>query len=110
MDVAAVVLPVVAGCMPLCRLTLAWMNTSGIHYIVVHLDAHSSVNRLVEAKVVASRVTALTAAGETVVVMGDMNTLSPRDQEWHREEKLVEFLQDERVRALLAWFTPRRVP
>ena len=32
MDLAVVALPVVAVCVPLCRLTLALLNTSGTHY------------------------------------------------------------------------------
>lgn len=32
--------------------------------------------------------------------MGDMNTLSPRDKEWHQREKLVDFLLNPKVNGL----------
>lgn len=78
------------------------VETHGITFVIVHLHAHDSMKRVTEAAQVAVRVHELTAAGHIVVVMGDMNTLSPLDADWHKKEGLVDFLMDPRVRVLWA--------
>ena len=64
-------------------------GVGGVVYIVVHLHAHDAGARVGEAQRIARNVTALTAAGRPVVVMGDFNTLSPLDADWHVAEDFV---------------------
>ena len=66
----------------------------GIVYIIVHLHAHSASARVGEAARIARNVTALTAGGWPVVVMGDFNTLSPLDADWHAAEDFIGYLND----------------
>lgn len=75
-------------------------------YIIAHLQAHSAVLRREEAK----RVVATAAkyrqrearpgydsCGGGVVVMGDLNTLSPRDRLWHEQQQLEAFFEDPQI-------------
>ena len=63
-----------------------------LHVMVVHLHAHSSSQSTREADFVTSLVGPLTRAGARVVVMGDMNTLSPWDRKVHEEQGLAVLL------------------
>jgi endonuclease/exonuclease/phosphatase family metal-dependent hydrolase len=61
-----------------------------VNYIVVHLNAHDSEKR--EAEVALVLKIALAVGNEPVLIMGDLNTLSPLDQSWHKEEGILENL------------------
>jgi hexosaminidase len=64
-----------------------------LHVLVAHLHAHSSADRLVECKQIADILQPLIANNSKVVLMGDMNTLSPLDSKHHDSISLLEVLQ-----------------
>ena len=66
------------------------VKSGGVHFFVVHLNAHSAVSRVLEAQALASLVSAVKS--EPAVVMGDLNTLSSLDAETHLKEGLLDFL------------------
>ena len=70
------------------------VEVAGDVFMVVHLNAHDHVKRATEVRIVTEKVAHYTAAGKNVVVMGDMNTLSPLDREWHQQEQLLQWLTD----------------
>lgn len=72
-----------------------------IIYIVVHLHAHDSEARVGESKIVRDLVAELTVNGRPVLVVGDMNTVSPRDIDWHKKENLLSWLRFEAPPRLL---------
>lgn len=53
----------------------------GVHWLVTHLSPVDSVARLLETKAIAARIHALTSTPQSVpvVLLGDLNTLSPQD-------------------------------
>ena len=59
------------------------VESAGVHYFVVHLDAHSAVNRVREALAIRSRTTAVENRGKCAIILGDFNTLSPQDRLRH---------------------------
>ena len=71
----------------------AYFHQFQLHVWVVHLHAHSSTAREKEAILLASLVQPLLANNSKVIVMGDMNTLSPLDSQEHNELNLVKNLQ-----------------
>ncbi|KAG8464203.1 hypothetical protein KFE25_003266 [Diacronema lutheri] len=62
---------------------------SELHVCVTHLDPHSSRARALEAAQIAKRAAHSAAAGRSLVVLGDLNTLSPLDRRAHAEHGLV---------------------
>jgi endonuclease/exonuclease/phosphatase family metal-dependent hydrolase len=64
-----------------------------LNVFVVHLHAHSSSLRLVEANRLVAIMQPLLDTKQKIVVMGDFNTLSSYDQTQHRDSKLLELLQ-----------------
>ena len=52
-----------------------------VHVLVTHLNPHSSEKRGRESEYVAGRVLELSARGVAVLVLGDLNTLSPLDDD-----------------------------
>jgi endonuclease/exonuclease/phosphatase family metal-dependent hydrolase len=62
------------------------LRASGLEVCVTHLNPQSSHKRALEARVIASHV-----AGREgpVVVVGDLNTLSPLDARFHREDDIA---------------------
>eukprot|EP00750_Incisomonas_marina_P018435 INCI2952.2.p1 GENE.INCI2952.2~~INCI2952.2.p1 ORF type:complete len:543 (-),score=88.18 INCI2952.2:599-2227(-) len=71
------------------------VEVADCHYIVVHLHAHSATKRVDEAELVAGTVTEILNEDPQacVVVSGDFNTLSKRDEERHVQEGLLEKLK-----------------
>jgi endonuclease/exonuclease/phosphatase family metal-dependent hydrolase len=64
----------------------------GVHYIVVHLTPASAVERRKEAAYLAEMIVAIS---EPLLVMGDLNTLSPLDAEAHDRVALVDILRQD---------------
>ncbi len=65
--------------------------------VLVHLHAHDSNARQLEAMRVNELVRELTSSGWPVAVMGDFNTLSPIDAALHRQHNLLKWLQQPAV-------------
>ena len=60
------------------------MIVQGVHIFLVHLNAHSAFDRIHETQVLADMVAAATPNPSVpVIVMGDMNMLSPRDDKMY---------------------------
>ena len=60
------------------------VDAGGVRWVALHLHAQSAVQRRAEATHVAEIVSSYSKAGLPVVVLGDFNSLSPRDAECHR--------------------------
>jgi endonuclease/exonuclease/phosphatase family metal-dependent hydrolase len=79
-----------------------------VNYIVVHLHAHDSQKREEEVALVLKR--ALAVSDEPVLIMGDLNTLSPLDADWHEENGILKYLSsrapDERLRVKFTTTSP----
>ena len=69
-------------------------RTINVHVFVAHLNAHNAHKREIETAFIASKVIPLIRKGEKVIVMGDLNSLSPQDKALHKEEDLDHFLND----------------
>lgn len=65
------------------------LRIEGVHYIITHLTPKSSRDREYEAHNLAQLVSTIR---EPVLLMGDLNTLSPLDQEWHTSTGLLHIL------------------
>ena len=59
------------------------VEVRGVHFFVAHLNAHDSSARARETAVLAELVRNSSRGGSRVVVMGDLNTLSPLDARAH---------------------------
>ena len=64
-----------------------------LHVFVAHLHAHDAKMRTKESEEIVRIMQPLLANNSRVLLMGDMNTLSPLDRLHHEEIKLVETLQ-----------------
>ena len=73
----------------LCVFLRLLVASLGVVHIIVHLNAHDAVKRVREVELVLEQVHKYTRAGLPVLVMGDMNTLIPRDAEWHEVVLLI---------------------
>lgn len=73
----------------------------GLAVVAVHLHAHDSSQRTLEAGVLATTVRELQEQGFPVIVQGDFNTLSPLDVEGHNATGLLAWMQSPAV--------PRRI-
>lgn len=60
---------------------LIHVRTGGVHYLVVHLQSNVVEKRIAEANALTALVSALLAAEKEVVVLGDLNSISPFDQD-----------------------------
>eukprot|EP01138_Halocafeteria_seosinensis_P011405 gb/GECG01011649.1/.p1 GENE.gb/GECG01011649.1/~~gb/GECG01011649.1/.p1 ORF type:complete len:1406 (+),score=151.16 gb/GECG01011649.1/:1-4218(+) len=69
------------------------VEIDNIVYVVAHLHAHSSQARLEECRVLAKVVTDISASGKPILMLGDMNTLSPNDQAWHQQAEILPWLR-----------------
>jgi endonuclease/exonuclease/phosphatase family metal-dependent hydrolase len=70
----------------ICRLPLAPSSPAadGVHYVLVHLHAHESSQREIEASRVREYVMDLSMmSGWPVILLGDMNSLSAQDSDCH---------------------------
>ena len=63
----------------------------GVNYVITHLTPRNAADRELEAALVAARVRQVR---EPLSLMGDMNTLSPLDREWHTAAGLLPVLLD----------------
>lgn len=63
-----------------------------LHIVVVHLHAHDARQRIQECQTIVEHLKPYLDRSEKVVVMGDMNTLSPHDSARHQEQGLLEAL------------------
>jgi len=70
-----------------------YVKTLDLHVMVLHLHAHSSELRTLECQKVASILLPFIANNSRVVLMGDMNTLSPLDASQHKEMGLLDSLR-----------------
>jgi len=66
-----------------------YVNVLNLHVMVLHLHAQSSQLRTLECQKVASILRPFIANNSRVVLMGDMNTLSPLDAKQHEEMELL---------------------
>lgn len=64
-------------------------KTHGIHFLVVHLNPHNYLKRLVEAKAVTTKAKELMENGDKVVVLGDFNTHSDIDREFLNKQQFL---------------------
>ena len=65
-------------------------RTSGIDFFVAHLSPHKYKHRQKEVEMILQRVTKAMEADAPVIVLGDLNALSPQDKKLLDETKLVE--------------------
>jgi endonuclease/exonuclease/phosphatase family metal-dependent hydrolase len=65
------------------------LRASGLEVCCTHLDPLSSRARALEARRIAAHARARAAAGRPLVLLGDLNTLSPLDAPRHREGELL---------------------
>lgn len=70
-----------------------YVKSLDLHVMVLHLHAHSSQLRTLECQKVASLLRPFLANNSRVVLMGDMNTLSPLDASQHEEMGLLSALR-----------------
>ncbi len=70
-----------------------FVSKLALHVFVVHLHAHESSKRIEESVRITSILKPLLANNSRVVLMGDMNTLSPLDKKQHDEMGLLVSLQ-----------------
>jgi len=83
-------------------------DAGGVRWVVSHLHAGSSETRLTEAGRVWSLMASYTAAGIPSVLMGDFNSLSPRDATCHSSEGvLASFLRPSAPAHLLTKYACR---
>ena len=69
------------------------VRTGGVVYVVVHLHAHSAHDRRLEAQLVAAAIQRWSAAGTLpLAVLGDFNTLSPADADWHLQQDMLQWM------------------
>lgn len=64
-------------------------KTKGTHFLIAHLTPFESTKREKETEKIAEYVKDI---NEPVVVMGDMNTLSPLDRAYYDEQKIAHYL------------------
>jgi endonuclease/exonuclease/phosphatase family metal-dependent hydrolase len=69
---------------------LLHVRIRGVHYLITHLSPADAARREAEASMLADLVRGLVGP---VVVMGDLNTLSPLDREHHVAARLVDVLR-----------------
>lgn len=65
------------------------IRINGIHYIITHLNPQDASRRELEAEVLAQMARRI---NEPLIVMGDMNTLSPLDRDHYEQVRLPEHL------------------
>ena len=75
---------------------LLHVKTKGTHILIAHLTPFESAMREKETAKIAEFVQGMT---EPVVVMGDMNTLSPLDKDYYEKENIATYLADKKVLA-----------
>lgn len=68
-----------------------------LHSFIVHLHAQSSELRYIESNYITSIIKPLLISNSRVVLMGDMNTLSPDDISLHKEENLENFFYSKKT-------------
>lgn len=66
-------------------------RTSDVDFFVAHLSPHKYQHRQKEVEMILQRVTKAMEADALVIVLGDLNALSPQDRELMDETKLVEY-------------------
>lgn len=64
-----------------------------LHVVVVHLHAHDATLRAQEAAWLMHMLQPILARGERLVLMGDLNTLSPYDRRHHEAQGLLRLLE-----------------
>lgn len=65
-----------------------------LHVWIVHLHAHSVIQRVAEVQVLLKENAMLLKQKAKIVIMGDFNTLSPHDRLQHDDDKIVSMIQD----------------
>ena len=68
------------------------LRIEGVQYIITHLTPKSSIERELEAENLVRLVRTIQAP---VLLMGDLNTLSPLDREWHASTGLLPILRSD---------------
>ncbi|KAJ1448055.1 glycoside hydrolase superfamily [Pelagophyceae sp. CCMP2097] len=68
------------------------VETGGLYVLVVHLHAHDAAQRLGEARLLVGLIAKHVGDEEALVVVGDLNTLSPSDAASHASAGVVKWL------------------
>ena len=67
------------------------VRIQGVHFVVTHLNSHDVRKREIETRLIAEEVKKYEA--EPLVLMGDMNSLSPFDKQLHIRQNLQTLLE-----------------
>ncbi|MDF2658012.1 MAG: hypothetical protein K0Q94_803 [Paenibacillus sp.] len=71
---------------------LLHVKANGVHFLITHLCSSDSMEREREADYIANTVSRIS---EPLLVMGDLNTLSPHDDGYYKEYGLLETLESD---------------